>query len=111
MVINGEPLDPDRMYRIGTMEIFRRPRHLPMVAAYYKEHEHDWPVTNEGPGLGAVELLIEYSAARAWESLAERGIDRTQQRGAAQLKSALRLELGFVTHAAEDALVEAMARG
>jgi hypothetical protein len=122
--VNGKPLDPDRLYRIGSFPNFRRPRDAPTIGAYFETHPLDWPAAHR-EGQGAVDLIVKFCAAQAWVSLL-RLCDKNEdsQVDEKELLSALDLDLdgsisrdelkrgvsrlGLRTHEAEDTLVDAM---
>lgn len=62
--IGGEPLDPDRMYNIATMEDFFRSRDGPSIGRYYEASPRERIPTE---GIPVYDVILSHLAEQLWD--------------------------------------------
>ena len=67
VAIGGEPLDDNRIYRVGTVVDFFRPRDGPTIGNYFTEDASRQPDLDSG--IPCHTLLLQIFADRAWERI------------------------------------------
>jgi 2',3'-cyclic-nucleotide 2'-phosphodiesterase (5'-nucleotidase family) len=64
--VNGEPLDPNRMYVIATLEDWFRPRDGPSIGRYYEENPEQKPAKGLAP---VYTVILRHMAQQSWQRL------------------------------------------
>jgi 2',3'-cyclic-nucleotide 2'-phosphodiesterase (5'-nucleotidase family) len=64
--VNGEQLDPNRMYVIATMEDFFRSRDGPSIGLYYEANPDRKPTESHGP---VYDVILKHMAEQWWQRL------------------------------------------
>ncbi|CAE7651836.1 unnamed protein product, partial [Symbiodinium pilosum] len=62
--IAGEPLDPDRKYKVASIVDFWRKRDAPSIGQYFEEHPEELPELDSGRPVHA--LLFHFFAMQVW---------------------------------------------
>merc|ERR1711970_1154953 len=119
--IGGSPLDPKRMYRVGSFIDFDTDYGTPTLYKYFQEHKDGLPDLDAG--LGCHVLLLKLFSKDIWnklwlvldadgdgsvstEELEELDIDGDGMLSKEELRAAIERVIGLSTHAGEDALVD-----
>lgn len=66
MSVNSEPLNPNRIYVIATLEDWFRSRDGPSIGRYYEEHPEQIPPHGQGP---IYTVILRHMAQQSWNHL------------------------------------------